>query len=62
MKNHIFVAGTQSGKVDIDKKLPHVIKTYPGSKVEKQTLNGDPAKVSSDNSTTDEANVSKEQK
>ena len=28
-------------KVDIDKKLPHVIKTYPGSKVEKQTLNGE---------------------
>jgi len=28
----------------------------------KQTLNGDPAKVSSDNSTTDEAKVSKEQK
>ena len=28
----------------------------------KQTLNGDPAKVSSDNSTTDESKVSKEQK
>ena len=40
MKLHIFMAGTQSLKVDIDKKLPHVIKTYPGSKVEKQTVNG----------------------
>ena len=40
MKLHIFVAGTQSGKVDIDKKLPHVIKAYPDSSVEKKIING----------------------
>ena len=42
MKVHIFLVGTQTGRMDIDIKLPQIIKQYPNSKVEKRMLNDTP--------------------
>ena len=38
MKVHIFMIGLQSSTLDIEKKIPHVIKTYPNAEVKKKTL------------------------
>ena len=37
MKVHIFMIGLQSSTLDIEKKIPHVIKTYPNAEVKKKT-------------------------
>ena len=37
MKTHIFITGFRNGTLDLDKKLPNLIKTYPDGKIEKTT-------------------------
>ena len=39
MKIHIFISGFRNGIIDLDKKLPHVIKTYPDGKIRKTKYN-----------------------
>ena len=35
MKLHYFFSGLRTATMDLDKKLPNVIKTYPDAKIEK---------------------------
>ena len=37
MKIHLFITGFRNGTLDLDKKLPNLIKTYPNGKIEKTT-------------------------
>ena len=37
MKIHFFTTGFRNGTMDLDKKLPYLIKTYPDAKIEKTT-------------------------
>ena len=35
MKIHCFISGLKSATMDLDKKLPFLVKTYPDGKIEK---------------------------
>ena len=35
MKIHFYITGFRNGIMDLDKKLPYLIKTYPDAKIEK---------------------------
>ena len=37
MKIHFFVSGFSNGTMNLDKKLPHLVKLYSDGKIEKTT-------------------------